>query len=125
VAASGDLAGTVEGLARSGPDLNITANLSVTVHNIDLAISTVDDRIRIQVPSVRAGIRLIRSERDRLQSVSRVLSETGMVAEIRIGSRVVAVAGTDAAPGTVSKLLSLGPVELHPRGLVGALLGPQ
>ncbi|MEF8881091.1 MAG: hypothetical protein V5A34_01020 [Halapricum sp.] len=122
MAASGDLVATVEGLARSGPDLSVTANLSVTVDNIDLAISTVGDRIRVQVPSVRAGFRLLRREHERLPALSRVLSEADLTAEIRVGSAVIAVAGTDAAPGTLSQLLSLGPVEVRLRALVPAVL---
>lgn len=122
MAASGDLVATVEGLARSGPEVSVTANLSVTVDNIDLAISTVEDRIRVEVPSMRAGFRLIRSEYDRLPALSRVLSAAELTAEIRVGGSVIAVAGTDAAPGTWSQLLSLEPVEVRLRALVPAVL---
>jgi len=122
VAASGDLVTTLEGLARSGPDISVTANLSVTVDNINLAISTVDDRIRVQVPSVRAGFRLLRREHERIPALSRVLSEADLTTEIRVGSAVLAVAGTDAAPGTLSRLLSLGPIEIRLRALVPAVL---
>ncbi|WP_181685215.1 peptide ABC transporter ATP-binding protein [Halorhabdus salina] len=125
MAASGDLVSTIEGLARSGPDLSVTANLSVTVENIDLAISTVDDRIRVQVPSVRAGFRLLRREHERLPVLSGVLSEAGLTAEIRVGNAVIAVAGTDAAPDRLSRLLSLGTVEVRLRGLVPAALRLQ
>ena len=120
--ASGDLVTTVERLARSGPALSVTANLSVSVNDIDLAISTVGNRIRVQVPSVSAGFRLLRSEHKRLLALSRVLSEADLTAEIRVGSSVIAVAGTDAAPGRLSRLLSLGPVEVRLRKLVPAAL---
>jgi len=116
------LVATVEELARNGPDVSITANLSVTVDNINLAISTVGDRIRVQVPSVRAGFRLLRREHERLPALSRTLSEADLTAEIRIGSSVIAVAGTDAAPGTLSQLLSLEPVEIRLGALVPAVL---
>ena len=122
MAASGDLVATVERLARDGAGLSVTANLSVTVSGIELAISTVDDRLRVQVPSVWAGVRLLRSERERLPALSRVLSEAGLTAEIRVGSSVMAVAGREATPGTLSRLLSLGPVEVRPRALVPAVL---
>lgn len=122
MAASGDLVATVERLARDGAGLSVTANLSVTIDGVDLAIGTVDDRLRVQVPSLWAGVRLLRSERERLPALSRVLSEAGLTAEIRVGSSVIAVAGTGAAPGTLSQVLSLGPVEVRPRALVPALL---
>lgn len=122
MAASGDLVAAVERLARSGPDLSVTANLSVTVDDIHLAISTVGDRIRVQVPSVGDGFRLFRSEHERLSAFARVLSGADLTAEIRVGSSVIAVAGTDAAPGMLSQLLSLGPVEVRLRALVPAVL---
>lgn len=122
MAASEDLTATVEALARSGPDISVTANLSVTVDAIDLAISTVDDRIRVQVPSVRAGFQLLWREHEQLQGLSRVLSEAGLTAEIRVGSAVIAVAGTDATPGRLSQLLSVEPVEIRLRSLVAAFL---
>lgn len=120
--ASGDLLATVESLARRGPDLSVTANLSVTVNDIDLAISTVEDRIRIQVPSVWAGFRLLRSERDRLPQLSRVLSAADLTAEVRVGSAVIAIAGADAVPGRLSGRLAVGPVEVRLRALVLAIL---
>lgn len=114
MAASGDLATTVERLARSGPDLSVTVNLSVTVDGTELAVSTVEDCLRVQVPSVWSSLRLLQSERDRLPQLSRILSEADLTAEIRVGGSVIAVAGADATPGAISQLLSLGPVEVHP-----------
>ena len=122
MATSGDLIATLEGLARRGPGLSVTANLSVTVNEIDLAISTVEDRIRVQVPSVWDAFGLLRSERDRLPGLSRVLSEADLAAEIRVGSAVIAIAGSDAVPGKVSQLLGLGPVEVRLRALGSAIL---
>lgn len=122
MAASGDLVTTVERVARNGPDLSVTANLSMTVDGIELAICTVEDRLYVQVPSVWAGFKLLQSERERLPALSRVLSEADLTAEIRVGSAVIAVAGTEAVPGKLSQLLSLGPVEVRPRALVQAVL---
>ncbi|WEL20830.1 hypothetical protein [Halorhabdus sp. BNX81] len=123
--ASGDLLATVETLARRGPDLSVTANLSVTVDDIDLAISTVEDRIRIQVPSVWAGCRLLWSERGRLPRLTRVLSAADLTAEIRVGSAVIAIAGADAVPGRLSDRLAVGPLEVRLRALVAAVLRVQ
>lgn len=122
MAASGDLVSAVEHLARSRPGLSISANLSVTVDGIDLAISTVGDRLHVQVHSVWAGVRLLQGERERLPALSRVLSEADLTAEIRVGSAVVAILGKDATPGTLARLLSLGPVEIRLRALVPAAL---
>lgn len=120
--ASGGLVTTVERLARGGPSLEVTANLSVTIDGITLAISTVGDRLRVQIPSAWAVFRLFRSERERLPALSRALSEAGLTAEIRVGSAVVAVVGQDAAPGTLSKLFASGAVEIRFRALAPAVL---
>jgi hypothetical protein len=122
VATSSDLAATVGRVARAGDRLDITANLSVTVDGVDLAISTVDDRIRVQVPSVWAGISLGRTERGRLGRLARVLDEAGETAEIRVGNAVLAVVGADATPGRLDWALSLGPVETHPEAVLPAAL---
>ncbi len=122
MAASSDLVVTVGRLARDGAGVDVTANLSVTVDGVDLAISTVGDRLHVQIPSVWAGFRLLRGEQDQFPALSRVLSEAGLTAEIRVGSAVIAVAGTDADPGALSDLLSLGPVEVRLRALGPAAL---
>ncbi|WP_135663954.1 peptide ABC transporter ATP-binding protein [Halorhabdus rudnickae] len=122
MAASDDLVATIEGLARSRPALSVTANLSVRIDNVDLAISTVEDRIRVQVPSVSAGVRLLRGQREHLPRLSRVLSEAALTAEIRVGSAVVALAGADATPGRLGRVLSLEPLEVRPQALVAAVV---
>ncbi len=122
VAASGDLVSTVERLARDGPSLSVTADLSVSIDGIDITVGTVDDRIRVQLPSLGAGVRLLRSEHDRLPALSRVLSEADLTAEIRVGTTVIAVAGREAAPGLLSELLSLDRIEVRPRALIHAFV---
>ncbi|RXK51477.1 hypothetical protein [Halorientalis pallida] len=120
MATSSDLAATVGRVARAGDRFDVTANLSVTVDGVDLAVSTVDDRIRVQVPSVWDGVRLGRTERVRLGRLARILADAGETAEIRVGDAVVAVVGDDATPGRLDWVLSEGPVETHPRAVVQA-----
>ncbi len=122
MSASGDFLETIEGLARSGPDLSVEADLSVTVDDIDFEINTVGNRIRVQVPSVRAGFGLLRSLHERLPAISQVLSEADLTAEILVRNSTIAVAGAKAAPGTVSNLVSNGRVEVRLRALVPAVL---
>ncbi|MFC7073408.1 hypothetical protein ACFQJ7_00650 [Halovenus rubra] len=122
MAASGDLGRTVERFAHDGPALDVAANLSVTVDGIDLAINTVNERLHVQVPSVRAGFYLLGGERDRIPTISRVLSEADLTAEIRVGSAVLAVVGVEATPGMLSNLFALGAVEVRPKAVVPAAL---
>ncbi|SEO90411.1 hypothetical protein SAMN05216388_102271 [Halorientalis persicus] len=122
MATGSDLATTVGRVARANDRLDITANLSVTIDGIDLAISTVDDRVRVQVPSVWDGVRLGRTERGRLGRLARILDEAGETAEIRVGDAVIAVVGADATPSRLDWALSMGPVEIRPRAVVPAVL---
>ena len=50
-----DLAAVVERV-RERPGLDLEANLSVTVDGVDIAVTTEDDRLRVQVPSVLACV---------------------------------------------------------------------
>ena len=117
-----DPLGAVRALVRDGPALDIDANLSVTVDGTRLAVSTQDSGLRVQVPSVATCVRLARSQHGRLPAVAGLLAEAGETAEVRVGDAVVAVAGANATPGPLARRLSLGPVELRPRGvLAGAV----
>jgi len=122
VSDAGDLVTTLQGVARQAGTLSLEANLSVTVDGTDLAVSTVDDRLRVQVPSLSAGARLLRSERGRLPDLSETLGAAGLTAEIRVGDAVLAVVGADATPGLLAALAGLGPVELRPTQAVAAAL---
>jgi hypothetical protein len=122
VSTSGDLRATATQLARAGEGFEIAANLSVTVDGIDLAVCTVEDRIRVQIPSVRAAVRLARGERGRLPTIARLLAEADQTAELRVGSAVLAVVGADATPDRLAMLLSLGQVETRPGAVLPAAL---
>jgi len=117
-----ELGAVVEGVAREGPPLDVTANLSVTVDGVDLAVSTAGDRLRVQVPSLSAGLSVLRATPDGGSRLPEALAATGLTAEVRVGSAVVAVLGADAAAGRLARRLGLGPVQLRARGLVAAAL---
>lgn len=120
--ADGDLLAVVERLGEEGASFTVTVDLSVTVDGTDLTIQTFEDRLHVRLPSVWEGISLLQSERERLPELSQALSEAGLTAEIRVDGAVIALVGEDATPGTLSDLLDLGPVEVHPRAVVPTLL---
>ena len=120
--ADGDLLAVVERLGEEGASFTVTVDLSVTVDGTALTIRTFEDRLHVQLPSVWEGISLLQSERERLPELSQALSEAGLTAEIRVDDAVIALVGKDATPGTLSDLLDLGPVEVHPRAVVPTLL---
>ena len=117
-----DIATAIESVAEGRPPLDVEANLAVTVDGVRLAVASVDGRVRVQVPSVAAAASLLSSEGDRLPALARLAASAGVTAEVRIGDAIVAVGGTDADPGRVSRLLSLGPVEVRSTELAAAAL---
>ena len=118
-----DVTAVLEAAARERPPLEVTANLSVTVDGVQLSVYADGDRIRVQVPSVWAGARvLLAALEGGGDGLAAALEATGLTAEIRVGSAVVAVAGAGATPGRLARLLSVGPVEVRVRALAAAAL---
>lgn len=112
----------LEAAARDRPALSVEANLTLTVDGTELAVSTPEDRIRVQVPSVRTAASLFGSERQRLPAVSGTLADTGLTAELRIGDAVIALLGAAATPGRLSKSIWGAAVEIRPAELFAAAL---
>jgi hypothetical protein len=112
----------LETAAADSPALSVDANLSLTVDGTKLAVSGSDDRIHVQVPSVRAAASLFGSERQRLPAVSGALADNGLTAEVRIGDAVVALLGAAATPGQLSKPIWGEAVEIRPAELFAAAL---
>ncbi|MFC6721947.1 hypothetical protein [Halobacteriaceae bacterium SHR40] len=112
----------LEAAATDSPALSVDANLALTVDGTKLAVSASGDRIRIQIPSVRAAVALFGSERQRLPTVSETLTHNGLTAEIRIGDAVVALLGTAAAPSPFSKPIWGEAVEIRPGEVLAAAL---
>ena len=112
----------LEAAATDSPALSVDANLTLTVDGTKLAVSASGDRIRIQIPSVRAAVALFGSERQRLPAVSERLADTGLTAEVRIGDAVVALLGEAATPGRLSNSIWGESVEIRPGELFAAAL---
>ena len=117
-----DVTAVLEAAARERPALEVAANLSVTVDGVDLAVHADGDRIRVQVPSVWAGARVLLAVPEGGGDGLAALEATGLTVEIRVGSAVIAVAGAGANPGRLTRLLSVGPVEVRARALAAAAL---
>ena len=108
--------------ASDSPALSVDANLTLTVDGTELAVSTPEDRIRVQISSVRAATSLFGSQRQRLPAVSARLADAGLTAEIRIGDAVVALLGGAATPGQLSSAIWGEAVEIRPGELFAAAL---
>jgi hypothetical protein len=118
-----DIGSTLEDIAREGPPLSVTANLSVTVDGVRLSVHADGDRVRVQVPSVWAGARVLQAALDSGgDGLAAALEATGLTAEIRVGSAVIAVAGAGVTPGRLARLLPVGSVKVRARALAAAAL---
>ena len=111
---------TVVERVRERPALDLKANLSVTVDGVDIAVTTDDDRLRVQVPSVLACVSVLSATPEEGLALPSALAAAGLTTEVRVGSAVVAIAGADAAPGRLARLLSVGPVEVRALALAAA-----
>ena len=116
---------TVVERVRGRPALDLKANLSVTVDGVDIAVTADDDRLRVQVPSVLACVSVLSATPEEGLALPAALAAAGLTAEVRVGSAVVAVAGADAAPGRLARLLSPGPVEVRALALAAAAVRLQ
>jgi hypothetical protein len=101
--------------------LEVLADLRLAVDGEPIDIRGDGDRIVVDLPSLRAGRRLLASgpfgtgnRRKRLRQAQEALDLAGLTVEVRLQNEVVARAGAVARPGTLARALGLGPVEVRP-----------
>ncbi len=101
--------------------LEVLADLQLAVDGEEISIRGEGDRLVVDLPSLRAGRRLVRSgpfaletDPDPMTRLHDVLEGTGLSVEVRLQGDPVARAGAGAEPGLLSRALNLGPVELRP-----------
>ncbi|MBI5668918.1 MAG: hypothetical protein HZC41_13005 [Chloroflexi bacterium] len=95
--------------------------------NRKIVITTRDNTIMIDLPSVADGIALWREREDLLKRAAselhQELSATGMRLLVRVKGRVVARLGAGAESGLLEKLLNYGPIDVNPYEVARLLLG--
>jgi hypothetical protein len=109
--------------------LEVFADLELEVDGAPIDISATGDRIVVDLPSLRAGRRLLDAKplkgaaRARAgRRVQDALDLAGLTLEVRLRGDRIAVLGDGAQPGRLGALLGLGEVELRPAAsLRGAL----
>jgi hypothetical protein len=108
--------------------LEVLADLRLTVDGEDIEIRGTGDRIVVDLPSLRAGRRLLTSgpfAGDRAQATGQVheaLRISGLTAEVRLQGDPIARLGAEARPGAIGQFLSLDGVEVRPTPPVRAAL---
>jgi len=101
--------------------LSVDADLAVSVGGDDLSVSTRGDRLVVEAPSLRAGLRALRAAGGRADELAGTLGSLGLTADVRVRDRTVAVAGADARPNAPGQLLG-GGVEVRAGGAIAAAL---
>lgn len=101
--------------------LDVLADLRLAVDGETIDIHGDGDRIVVNLPSLRAGRRVLSSgpfgtghRQKRLRQAQEALDLSGLTVEVRIQNDVVARAGAGATPGALSRLAGLRSVELRP-----------
>ncbi len=100
--------------------LEVLADLQLAVDGEDIDIRGTGDHIVVDLPSLRAGRRLLSSgpfATNRARTTGRVhevLRISGLTAEVRLQGDPIARLGAGARPGTLGRLLNLDGVEVRP-----------
>ena len=109
--------------------LDIDADLELMLDDETIRVTGAGDRVRVTLPSARAGrslLRVLPGAPDRsttVQGLDQSLRAAGVTAEVTLDEATVARLGADAQPGAWSRLLRLGDVEVHPMRLASARKG--
>lgn len=109
-------------LVRDRPDLSVMADLTVTLGDTTVTVTSYTDLVRVEIATVGDALRVGRSGWSELGRLARGLAAAGLTAEVRVAGSRVARLGAEANPSPVARRLSNGPVRYHPAGLVGVLL---
>jgi len=99
-----------------------TDDLTLAVDGIELDVRSTGDRLFVEVPTVRAAVRLARSLASETDATAptRFLVATDLSVEVRVRGRTVAVLGATARPGPVARWLDVAPAEPRVAGVFGA-----
>ncbi len=107
--------------------LEIVGEVHAAVADETVVITASSDTITIDIPSFRVGLLALRGVgrgKQRSKTISRanaVLQLTALSAQFRMAGGTVAMLGSAARPGAVSRILGLAPLEIRLSGLFSLL----
>ena len=100
--------------------LEVLADLQLAVDGEEVQIRGDGDRIVVDLPTLRAGRRLMThgpwatGNRERsLRRINEALTITGITVDVRLDDDILARVGARAQPNAVARLLRLGDVEVR------------
>ncbi len=98
--------------------LEIVGEVHAAVADETVLITASSDTITVDFPSLRVGLLALRGvgrRKQRSETISRasvVLRLTALSVQFRLAGGTVAILGSAARPGTVSRFLGLAPLEI-------------
>jgi hypothetical protein len=102
--------------------LSVEADLAVSIDGGEATVESAGRRVVVRFESVPDAMRALRGRpRDAEGELVTLLDATDLAVEVRIHDRIVAVAGPEARPGALARLLGVAPIEVRAGGLLGAL----
>lgn len=109
---------------RSGPaaPLSVAADLTLTVNGARAEVRSTGDRLFVEFASLTAALEALRGLPDgSADDLRALLTTTDLTVEVRVRDRTVAVVGSQARPGVVSRRLGVAPVEARLGGVLAAV----
>lgn len=104
-----------DGLADRAP-IDVTADLVLTVDGHPVRVESYTDLVTVDLPSVRAAVRLLTRHGDRGGALPDLLAAAGLTVEVTIDGTVVARVGADADAGLLERCLGYSRVGVRPLG---------
>ncbi|WP_136715836.1 hypothetical protein [Halorientalis salina] len=104
----------------SGP-VEMAANLLVSLDGATLQLTSITGQVEIVVESLRAAVRIVRTEGETLRKLDETLAAGGITAPVYVAGARIAMLGANAEPGWLSKRLADGRTEVDGWGLMKAM----
>jgi hypothetical protein len=101
--------------------LSVETDLTLTVDGTPVELQSTGERLFLEVPTLQTALQLARDGETLRDRVSEVLTLTDLTVEVRVRGATVAVAGSEATPGPLSRELGVDPVEVRIGGGVAAV----
>ena len=101
------------------PPLSVDADLTLTVEGHEYTVRDRDDVLVVEAPTLPAALTLLGALPE-ADGLDRLVSTTGLSAEIRVRDAVVATAGQDVDGGVLSRSVGV-PTALDTGGVARAL----
>lgn len=102
--------------------LSVATDLTLGINGAEATVESTGERLLLQFRSLPDALRATRGQPAGVATtLTEVLQTTDLTVEARVRDRIVAVAGADARPGVVSRLLEVDPVEVRVGGVLGAV----